>query len=317
MRVIFMGTPDFAVPTLRDLVEAGHDVAAVVTQPDRPKGRGKKETPPPVKETAQELEIPVFQPPRIKDPDFIELLRGLSPEVIVVVAFGRILSPDILSLPRYGCVNVHASLLPKYRGAAPIHWAVINGEKETGVTTMYMDEGLDTGDMILKEAVPIGEEDTVGAVHDRLAALGARLLVKTLALIRQGRAPRAPQTGEFSYAPMLKAEDELIGWDQPARDIYNRIRGMNPWPGARTTLSGKVLKIWRAAVEEGKNASVPGQVIAVGRDGLVVSAGSGLLRITELQLQGARRLNAGDFLRGNPVPEGTVLGSVDATGGDN
>jgi methionyl-tRNA formyltransferase len=182
---------------------------------------------------------------------------------------------------------------------------------------MYMDEGLDTGDMILKEAVPIGEEDTVGAVHDRLAALGARLLVKTLALIRQGRAPRAPQTGEFSYAPMLKAEDELIGWDQPARDIYNRIRGMNPWPGARTTLSGKVLKIWRAAVEEGKNASVPGQVIAVGRDGLVVSAGSGLLRITELQLQGARRLNAGDFLRGNPVPEGTVLGSVDATGGDN
>lgn len=317
MRVIFMGTPDFAVPTLRALVEAGHDVTAVVTQPDRPKGRGKKEMPPPVKETAQELKIPVFQPARIKDPDFIELLRGMSPEVIVVIAFGRILPPDILSLPRYGCINVHASLLPKYRGAAPIHWVVINGEKETGVTTMYMDEGLDTGDMILREAVPIGEEDTVGAVHDRMAVLGARLLAKTLDLVGQGRAPRVPQAGDSSYAPMLKTEDELIRWDKPARDIYNRIRGMNPWPGARTTLSGRVLKIWRAAVEEEGTASEPGQVIAGGRAGLVVDTGSGRLRITELQLQGARRLNAGDFLRGTPVPEGTVLGSVNATGGDN
>lgn len=314
MRVVFMGTPDFAVPTLKALVEAGHDVPAVVTQPDRPKGRGKKETPPPVKETAQSLKIPVIQPLRVKDPDFINLLKGLSPAVIVVVAFGRILPPDILSLPKYGCINVHASLLPKYRGSAPIHRAVINGEKETGITTMHMDEGMDTGDMILREAVPIHEEDTVGTVHDRLAVVGARLLVETLDLIGQGRAPRVPQVGNPSYAPMLKAEDELIRWDRTARDIFNHIRGMNPWPGARTTLSGRVLKIWRAAApEEDGNSVGPGRVVSGGREGFVVGTGNGRLTVTELQLQGAKRMNAADFLRGNPVPEGTILGSVNAT----
>lgn len=311
MRVVFMGTPDFAVPSLKALAEAQYDVAAVVTQPDRPRGRGKKETPPPVKETARALNIPVFQPLRIKDPDFINLLKGLSPDVIVVVAFGRILPRDILVLPEYGCINVHASLLPKYRGAAPIHWAVINGEKSTGITTMYMDEGLDTGDMILREAVPIHEEDNVGDLHDRMASLGASLLTKTLSLIKSGQAPRTPQAGESSYAPMLTAEDERILWDRPARDIYNQVRGMNPWPGARATMHGKVLKIWRAAaLEEDGSDLLPGQVISSGADGILVRAGTGRLKITELQLQGAKRLGAADFLRGTPVPAGTALGGL-------
>ncbi len=309
MRVVFMGTPDFAVPSLKALAEAQYDVAAVVTQPDRPRGRGKKETPPPVKETARALNIPVFQPLKIKDPDFISLLKDLNPEVIVVVAFGRILPLDILVLPQYGCINVHASLLPKYRGAAPIHWAIINGEKVTGITTMYMDEGLDTGDMILREAVPIHEEDNVGDLHDRMSSLGASLLIKTLSLIKSGQAPRTPQAGESSYAPMLTAEDERILWDRPARDIYNQVRGMNPWPGARTTMHGKVLKIWRAAaLEEDGSDLLPGQVISSGADGILVRAGTGKLKIAELQLQGAKRLGAADFLRGTPVPAGTALG---------
>lgn len=309
MRVIFMGTPDFSVPSLQALAEARYEVAAVVTQPDRPRGRGKKETPPPVKKTAVSLHIPVLQPLKIKDPDFIRLLHNLAPDVIVVVAFGRILPRDILELPKCGCINLHASLLPKYRGAAPIHRAVINGEKVTGITTMYMDEGLDTGDMILHEAVPIYEEDNAGDVHDRLAFLGAGLLIKTLSLIKNGQAPRTPQSGEFSYAPMLTAADEQILWGRPARDIYNQIRGMTPWPGSRTTMHGKVLKIWRTVtLEEDGTAVWPGRVISVGKEGILVRAGTGRIMITELQLQGAKRLSAAEFLRGTPVPAGTVLG---------
>ena len=311
MRVIFMGTPDFAVPALRALAKADYDLVAVVTQPDRPKGRGKKNTSPPVKEAALSLKLPIFQPSKIKDPDFISTLRDLSPDIIIVVAYGRILPKDILTLPGYGCINVHASLLPKYRGAAPIHWAVINGEVLTGITTMFMDEGLDTGDMILREAVPINDEDNVGAVHDRLAVLGAELLIKTLDLLKCGHAPRLPQTGESSYAPMLKAEDELILWDKPAGDIYNQIRGMNPWPVARTTLYGKVLKIWRAQlVEENGSAFTSGQIISAGSDGIIVQAGKGQLKIIELQLQGAKRLCSADFLRGTPLIAGTLLGDL-------
>ena len=310
MRVIFMGTPDFAVPALAALAEAQYEVAAVVTQPDRPRGRGKKEMPPPVKEKAAALHIPVLQPLRIKDPDFIRLLNDLAPDVIVVVAFGRILPRDILELPKYGCINLHASLLPKYRGAAPIHRAVINGEKVTGVTTMYMDEGLDTGDMILQETVPIYEEDNAGDVHDRLSFLGAGLLIKTLSLISSDQAPRTPQTGESSYATILTAEDEQILWDRPARDIYNQIRGMTPWPGVRTAMHGKVLKIWRAAAfEEDGSTIIPGRVISASSDGILVKAGIGQVMITELQLQGAKRLRAAEFLRGTPVPAGTALGA--------
>jgi len=304
-----MGTPDFAVPALKALVEAGHDVAAAVTQPDRPKGRGRKETPPPVKLAAKAFGIPVFQPAKIKDPDFIEILRGLSPEVIVVVAFGRILPPDVLRLPALGCINVHASLLPKYRGAAPIHWAVMNGEEETGITIMYMDEGLDTGDIILQQAMPIGKDENAGSVHDRLAVSGARLLLEALELIEKGRAPRIPQSGNATYAPVLKSEDELIRWDRPAISIYNQIRGMNPWPGAHTLFGGKTLKIWDSALAgEAEAEFIPGLVVGGSGDGIVVATGSGLLKITELQLQGAKRLKAADFLRGTEVPHGTVLG---------
>ena len=311
MRVIFMGTPDFAVPSLRALAEADYDLVAVVTQPDRPKGRGKKNTSPPVKEAAVSLKIPIFQPAKIRDPDFICALRDLSPDVIVVVAYGRILPKDILTLPEYGCINVHASLLPKYRGAAPIHWAVINGEKLTGITTMFMDEGLDTGDMILRETVPIHDDDNVGALHDHLAVLGAELLIKTLGLLRCGCAARLPQAGESTYAPMLKAEDELILWEMPAGDIHNQIRGMDPWPGARTTLHGKVLKIWRAVLLEGNgSAFTPGQIISAGSDGIIVQAGKGRLKISELQLQGAKRLYSSEFLRGTPLARGTVLGDI-------
>ncbi len=310
MRVVFMGTPDFAAPSLKALVEAGHDVVAVVTQPDRPKGRGKKETPPPVKVAARNLKLPVFQPDRIKDMDFIELLKDFSPDVIVVVAYGRFLPPEILYLPKYGCVNVHASLLPKYRGAAPIHWAVINGEKETGITTMFIDEGMDTGDIILSETIPIGEEDTVGDIHDRLSVLGAQLLVETLKLIGSGKAPRKPQTGNPTYAPALQVKDELIRWEWPARDIYNQIRGLNPWPGARTTFAGKVLKVWGATVlDEDGSERKHGQVVSCSREGIIVSTGSGKITITKLQLQGAKKLSAADFLRGTPVPVGEILGS--------
>jgi methionyl-tRNA formyltransferase len=304
-----MGTPDFAVPALRALAEADYDLVAVVTQPDRPKGRGKKNASPPVKEAAMSLKIPILQPAKIKNPDFICTLRDLSPDVIVVVAYGRILPKEILSLPGNGCINVHASLLPKYRGAAPIHWAVINGEKLTGITTMFMDTGLDTGDMILREAVPIYDDDNVGALHDRLAVLGAELLIKTLDLLRCGRAARLPQAGESSYAPMLKAEDELILWDRPAGEIYNQIRGMDPWPGARTTLHGKVLKIWRAELLEGNGSAYKsGQIISAGSNGIIVQAGKGRLKISELQLQGAKRLCGADFIRGTPLIVGTVLG---------
>lgn len=305
-----MGTPDFAVPTLQALVQAGHDLAAVVTQPDRPRGRGKKEAAPPVKVAAQNFQLRVFQPQRVKEPEFIEVLKRLSPEIIVVAAYGHILPPAILDLPVHGCINVHASLLPKYRGAAPLHWAVINGEKETGITIMRMDEGMDTGDILLKEAVPVSDMDNVGTIHDKLAVLGARLILRGLELAEKGKLVGTPQAGEPSYAPMLKAEDEIVKWERPARHLFNQIRGMDPWPGARTTISGKVLKLWRAAVvDEGAAGNIPGHVLDTDREGITVCAGQGLLQIKELQLQGSRRMSAADFIRGNPLPAGTVLGS--------
>lgn len=317
MRVVYMGTPDFAAPALKAIIEAGHEVPAVITQPDRPRGRGKKETPPPVKTVARSLNIPVFQPLRLKDPDFLDILRGLSPEIIVVAAYGRILPAEILYLPRYGCVNAHASLLPKYRGAAPIHWAIIKGEKETGITTMHIDEGLDTGDMILRQSTPIGEEDNVGSVHDRLAVLGAGLMVETLRLLERGEAPRESQTGISSYAPAIKAEDEIINWGSPARDIINLIRGMDPWPGARTYLGGQVLKVWRATIMDESSPVGPGVVMSGAHDGIIIGTGRGLIRLDELQLQGGRRLKAADFARGRPVPGGSILGKLTDTGGGN
>lgn len=323
MRIVFMGTSDFAVPCLEALLAAGHEIAGVVTQPDRPKGRGHKLTPPPVKVLAVERGLKVYQPERVKAPDFVAALKELAPELIVTVAFGQLLSKEILSLPEQGCINVHASLLPRYRGAAPIHWAVINGEAETGVTIMYMDVGLDTGDMILWESIPIEKGDTTGTVHDKLMALGARLLVETVARIAAGTAQRVPQDhAGSSYAPLLTKATELIPWEKSAEDVRNLIRGLNPWPGAHTYFNGQVLKIWAAEPwEEGAAPagsggddsagpdSKPGRVTAVlPKLGFVVQTGAGRLLITEVQLQGSRRMAAADFVHGRGLTPGTVLG---------
>ena len=316
MRIVFMGTPDFAVPCLDALLSAGHVIAGVITQPDRPKGRGHKLAPPPVKVLALEKGLPVFQPERIKHPEFVATLKELAPEMIVVVAFGQLLSKDILTLPAYGCVNVHASLLPEYRGAAPIHWAVINGETETGVTIMYMDEGLDTGDMIMPARIPIDEDDTTGIVHDKLSALGARLLAEAVEKIADGTAGRVPQDdSQSSYAPLLTKEVELIPWEKSARDVRNLIRGLNPWPGSYTYFNGKVLKIWTAgkwaegAGNPGQVVAAPGQVTAVlPKSGFVVQTGAGRIIITEVQLQGNRRMAAADFIHGHGIKAGDVLG---------
>ncbi|NHM25636.1 methionyl-tRNA formyltransferase [Desulfofundulus sp. TPOSR] len=310
MRVVFMGTPDFAVPALKALVDAGYPVVGVVTQPDRPKGRGKKIQPSPVKQAALHMGLPILQPVRVRDAAFVEQLKQLEPEVIVVAAFGQILPPSILHLPPRGCINIHASLLPRYRGAAPIHRAIMNGERETGVTIMLMDEGLDTGDILLQQAISIGEEDNAGTVHDRLARIGADLLLKTLYLLKEGRVQGRPQQDSLAtYAPPLTREDEIIDWGRPARDLYNQIRGLDPWPGARTWWGEQVLKVWRAGVKEeaAPRGALPGQVIAGGEE-VVVATGRGCLSLREVQLQGGRRLPVAEFLRGHPLAPGTVLG---------
>lgn len=309
-----MGTPEFAVASLRALLEAGFDVVGVVTRPDRAKGRGKRLTPPPVKVFALEKGLRVLQPESLKDNAAVELIRGLAPEVIVVVAYGKILPPDVLAIPSRGCINVHASLLPKYRGAAPIHRAVMAGEQETGVTTMLMDEGLDTGDMLLQARVPIGPDDNVGAVHDRLAVEGGRLLVRTLARLAEGYAFRIPQDHtQATYAPPISPADEVIDWRRPAGEIHNQVRGLDPWPGARTTWDGRVLKVWRTAVLKdiaGKGA--PGLVAVHGpSQDLIVATGEGWLILRELQLAGGRRVDGSSFLRGHPEIVGSILGVQD------
>lgn len=314
MRVIFMGTPDFSVGTLEALVQAGHDVCLTVTQPDKPKGRGKAMQFPPVKETAIKYGIPVYQPKRIRDPECVEELRKYNADIMVVIAFGQILPKSILELTPYGCVNVHASLLPKYRGAAPIQWAIIEGETVTGVTTMQMDEGLDTGDMIMKTEVPIAEDETGETLHDKLADAGAALCVETLKALedktavfeKQGESPTA-------YAKMLTKELGNIDWDQPAVKIERLIRGLNSWPSAYTHWNGKVMKIWRAKAEEGSQdgeavsgaaGAKPGKVVAVGRDDFTVQTGAGLLRVYEVQIPGKKRMETGAFLRGYAMEPG-------------
>lgn len=319
MRVVFMGTPHFAVPVLEAIVDAGYQVVGVVTRPDRPKGRGWKIHPSPVKEAAVGRGLAVFQPPRLSEPEFLAELDNLLPDVIVVAAYGQILPPAVLHLPKHGCINVHASLLPKYRGAAPIHRAIINGEKETGITTMFMDEGLDTGDILLQEALPITDEDTAGTLHDRLARLGAGMLVKTLDLLAAGMCPRRPQEHALAtYAPPLAREDELIAWNAGARAVFNQVRGLNPRPGAATFWDGRVLKIWRAEVAQEESllaGTLPGQVRAASPgEGLLVQANPGLVRVTELQLQGGRRLSAQDFLRGHPIAVGTIFDQEERAG---
>ena len=308
MRIVFMGTPDCSVPALEALVEGGHEVVAAITQPDKPKGRGKAVLMTPVKEKAMELGIPVYQPVKVREPEFVEKLRQMEPDAIVVVAFGQILPKSILEIPRYGCVNIHASLLPKYRGAAPIQWAVIDGERESGVTTMFMNEGLDTGDMLEKEAVTLDPKETGGSLHDKLSAIGGRLILSTLKGLEDGTLKGTPQTDEGTcYAKMLKKSLGDIDWTMDAAAIERLIRGLNPWPSAYTCLHGKTLKIWDGDVLEREYGVEPGTVAEVAKDRLVVQTGQGSLAIRSLQLEGKKRMDAGDFLRGYAVEAGTRL----------
>lgn len=309
MRVIFMGTPDFSVGTLEALIQAGHQVVLAVTQPDKPKGRGGKMQFPPVKETALEHGIPVFQPRKVREPENIEELKKYQADVIVVVAFGQILPREILELTPYGCINVHASLLPSYRGAAPIQWAVINGETVSGVTTMQMDEGLDTGDMLLKTEVPLEPEETGGSLHDKLAAAGASLCVRTLKALEEGTVtPKKQGESPTAYASMLKKEMGEIRWEEPAISIERLIRGLNPWPSAYTGWQDKTMKIWEAEVLEEDSGQEPGTVVRVDKDGFLVQTGKGLLKVTALQIPGKKRMEADAFLRGYSMEPGEKLG---------
>lgn len=308
MRIIFMGTPDFSVPALKALVEAGHEVVAVVTQPDKPKGRGKEVQMPPVKVQALEYEIPVYQPVKAKDPEFIKIMEDLAPDAMVVAAFGQLLPKRILDIPKYGCINIHASLLPRYRGAAPIQYAVINGEKESGITTMMMAEALDTGDMLDQEVVVLDPKETGGTLHDRLSAVGGVLIVKTLKKLEEGTAVRIPQDeSRHNYVGIIKKSMGDIDWSMDAETIERLIRGLNPWPSAYTSWNGKVLKIWEATVVEQDYEGIFGQAVVVDRDHLIVKTGKGGLSIRELQLQGKKRMDISAFLRGYQIVEGTVF----------
>lgn len=307
MRLVFMGTPEFAVPCLQHIIQAGHQVCSVYTQPDKPKGRGYTLTPPPVKQCALEHGIPVYQPKTLKDGEATAKLRELAPDCIVVVAYGKILPPEIIHLPVKGCVNVHASLLPKYRGAAPIQWSVINGEKKSGVTTMFMDEGLDTGDMLLKAECPIGPDTTSGELHDQLSTLGANLIVETLRQLKNGEISRIKQEDSLScYAPMLHKGLSWIDWNKSANEVHNLIRGLQPWPVAQTKLKGKALKIHKSRLS-GVSGKHPGQIVSVSP--FLVSCGDGnTVELLEVQLEGKKRMEAAEFFRGHPVELSTILG---------
>lgn len=312
MRIVFMGTPDFSVPALRALVEAGHQVTAVVTQPDKPKGRGKDVQMTPVKIQALEYGIPVYQPVKVKTPEFVEVLKKEAPDAIVVIAFGQILSKEILDLPKYGCVNIHASLLPKYRGAAPIQWAVIDGEKETGVTTMMMDVGLDTGDILETKVIPLDPKETSGSLFEKLSEAGGPLILSTLEKLEKGTITRTPQ-GESgtSYAKMLTKTLGDINWTMSATAIERLIRGLNPWPSAYTQWEGKTMKIWEAEVEdvvETIDTHEPGTITEVTKHGFKVQTGEGRLAIKSLQIPGKKRMEADAFLRGYHIETGTKLG---------
>ena len=308
MKIIYMGTPDFAVAPLAALAENGYEVEAVITQPDKPKGRGKTLMPTPVKEEALKHGIPVLQPVKVRDPEFVEELKNLAPDIIIVAAFGQIIPKSILDMPRFGCINIHASLLPKYRGAAPIQQAVIDGEKESGVTIMQMGTGLDTGDMIQKTEIVLDEKETGGSLHDKLADAGAKLCVETLKALEDGTAVFEKQ-GESptAYARMLDKKLGAIDWTRPAVEIERLIRGLNPWPSAYTNWDGKVMKIWEADVEDSDYAAQPGTVCAVGKDFFTVQTGDGSLSVKELQIPGKKRMDAGAFLRGYQITEGLIF----------
>ena len=312
MKIIFMGTPDFSVGTLEALVEAGHEVCLVVTQPDKPKGRGKEMQYTPVKEAALKHGIEVYQPRRIREAECVEKLRQYNADIMVVIAFGQIIPKEILEMVPYGCVNVHASLLPKYRGAAPIQWSIIDGEAVTGVTTMQMDEGLDTGDMLLMTEVPITAEETGESLHDKLAEVGAALCVETLAKLQEGSiVPQKQGESTTEYAKMLNKKSGEIDWTKTAVEIERLIRGLNPWPSAYTQWEGKTMKIWEAEVEdvvETIDTHEPGTITEVTKHGFEVQTGEGRLAIKSLQIPGKKRMEADAFLRGYHIEEGEKLG---------
>jgi methionyl-tRNA formyltransferase len=312
LRVVFLGSPEFAVPTL-EAVAARHDVVLAVAQPDKPAGRGMKVASPAVKLAAERLGIAVAQPKSARTPDFAESLRALAPDVAVVVAYGKILPQAVLDIPKHGCLNVHGSILPRYRGAAPIQWAVIRGERETGITIMQLDAGMDTGPMLMVRTLPIGDEDTSGTLAPRLSALGAELMIEALERLQAGQLTATPQDdAQATMAPMLEKTTGRVDWTQPARAVSCLVRGVDPWPGAYTELAGApgapadVLKLWTPSIVEGRGA--PGTVLGADRSGLVVACGEGAVAIGELQLPGKKRLPAAALLSGRAIPAGTVLG---------
>lgn len=326
LNVLFMGTPDFAAESLKSLVEEKYNIVGVVTNPDRPKGRGMKMIASPVKEYALENGLDVYQPEKVKNnEEFIEKIKVLNPDIICVVAYGKILPKEILQIPKYGCINVHASILPQYRGAAPIQWAVLNGDKQTGVTTMYMDVGMDTGDIILVEKTDIGEEETTGELWDRLSKMGGKLLAKTLKQIEEGTAPRQKQSDNFTKAPMLNKEMSKIDWqNKTAREIHNLVRGLNPIMGAYTFLNGKKIKIWKTKVRtenelleifpeleeyffKVKDLMAGTIMFASDKKGLFVKANEGIIQIEEIQGENAKKMLVGDFLRGNEIMAGEIF----------
>ena len=311
MRIIFMGTPDFAVPSLDALLKSDDQVVGVVTQPDRPKGRGQEVIPSPVKVVCQREGIPVMQPLKMKDPVFLEALQQWKPDVIAVTAYGRILPPAILTLPPLGCINVHGSLLPKYRGAGPIQWAIIRGERETGITTMFMAEGMDTGDMLLCETVEIRPDDTAGTLAPRLAEVGGRLLVETLRRLKAGTlTPQQQDHAQATMAPLLKKEDGLIDWTLTAKEISNRVRGLSPWPGAYTHVNGERWILWRVAVSEESQRAVAGTVTQVTKDRIDVATGGGTIQIVDIQPSNSRRMTVAQYLAGHRLAEGICLQAV-------
>ena len=313
MRLVFMGTPDFAATILEGLINSGHEIIAVVTQPDKKKGRGQEISCSPVKELAARHGLTIYQPVKVKEPVFLDLMRELKPDAIIVAAFGQILPKALLEIPEQGCINVHASLLPKYRGAAPIQYAILDGEKETGITIMYMDTGIDTGDIILQESLAIEPDETGGSLFDKMAALGAKLLLVALDQIENGTATRTGQDHEqASCVKMMTKEMGLLDFSLPAIRLERMIRGLNPWPSAYTFLDGKSLKVWKAEVEEAKEKDTdrhkPGEIIEIRKDAIVVNTAEGRLVIKELQLEGKKRMTADAFLRGCQLAVGTVFG---------
>ncbi|MBI5073982.1 MAG: methionyl-tRNA formyltransferase [Nitrospirae bacterium] len=304
MRIVFFGTPDFAVPSLKKLAASGEEVIAVVTQPDRVKGRGHKLSAPPVKEYAVSQGIPVFQPAGIRSEEFFKTVAEMRPDMIVVVAYGRILPPDMLALPPKGCINLHASLLPKYRGAAPIQWAIVRGEKKTGVTTMLMDEGLDTGDMLLREETEILSEDNAETLGNRLSEMGADLLITTISGIAGGTVRPVPQTGESTYAPIIRKENGKIDWNASAQEIFNLTRGMYPWPGGQCVFEGEKITIVRSVVADTEAGVTAGSIVKIQGDELHVGAGIGILALLELKPEGKKTMTGAAFARGRHIREG-------------